>query len=71
MTAALVAAAGLFAAIVMSAQVFSRRIEARHPPAGNLVDVGSCRIDCVDLPLPGSVAYCFKGDAGNLRREGR
>ena len=69
MTAALIAAAGLFAAIVMSAQVFSRRIEARHPPAGDLVDVGPCRIHCVETPASGrerGVVLLVHGASGNF-----
>ena len=69
MTAALIAAAGLFAAIVMSAHAFSRRIEARHPPAGEVVDVGACRIHCVETPASGrerGVVLLVHGASGNF-----
>jgi len=68
MTALLVAVLAAAAVVATGVHLFSRRIEARFPPVGDLIDIGPGRIHCVDTPAKGSERACVllvHGASGN------
>ena len=66
---ALLAPAALAAAGAIGAIAWSRRIEARHPRIGDLVDIGPGAIHCVETPARGrerGVVALVHGASGNF-----